>query len=426
MTQPTENVGSITLTANNAKKFANRLKKTLQEENINFKTAKCYDILAKTFGTSNWHELSQHLTPISNNDSAPIINHGLTPTSTNNLSNSLLNASNCHSIFDLAWVEFIFMTNQICEDLKIDPLARDTIKYILEIVRDRNKSHSAILWDKLDTIFSDSFDFNKWIMRGPSEKYLTLETNVPLELQGKINKHLKLVFQTHNFNSYEIVKFFEFLSFLKTENFWLSKKNYVLEINEAIEYDSSRGEFNYNHNSSPYDFLSNLLHCKNEIRKCSREDFSFHELIIAFYIKGPSFIRQDYSKNLRLNLIETLFKDINFSAYLLNFMHYSFTNEIMLSQRDNDLHYITCKMNFFPETPQKLMDDLFNFIATLEGNPDSRKFIVTVYLNENSHYINKDPDFYTEKLQEAFSKSVVFGGDFVGVIFDRWQYVVEG
>lgn len=66
--QPTTDV-DIALNKKNVKKFAQRLKRSLAQKNIQLKLNECYELLAHTVGVSNWHELSQLLDKPSQNSS---------------------------------------------------------------------------------------------------------------------------------------------------------------------------------------------------------------------------------------------------------------------------------------------------------------------------------------------------------------------
>lgn len=327
----------IVLTNDNAKKFATRLKKTLKENSIDFKTSKCYDILAKTFGSSNWHELSQHL----NNTQ---LEKNLTPQPQNN-DNSKLN-----SIFDLPWVEFKYMVSKMTTNLEFDFHTKEFLDVLLDILHE-NQQKSEIYWDKLiEFLDSSERSFRSDIEFMPVHQYTT-ELN-PTLTSEQVDKHIKKVAKAGNsvggykvkFSAEKIESFFNMLRFLKNENFILRDLNTNFAVSEVLQIKDGIYK-------SDYYFVNSLLHLadvNNEHITYNNNFYkklSFHDLIVQLYARESMLnylyiaeknLLPEYAKKIAVEL----FENHKFIAYLCSHLKTYVYNSIKVTNETKLTHYI--------------------------------------------------------------------------------------
>lgn len=263
----------IVLTNENAKKFATRLKKTLKENSIDFKTSKCYDILAKTFGSSNWHELSQHL-------------------SNDNTSEKMLEKTQhddkLNSIFDLPWVEFKYIMSKIATHLDFDFYTKEFLDILLDILHE-NQPRSEIYWEKLNEFLQNTErNFRNEIECVPVHDYTTVLN--PTLSKEQFEKFHKRIIKSGSSEGYfrirfspeKIEGFFYMLEFLKNENFILRDMHTNFNVSEVLQYTE-------NTYSSNYPFISTLIRLADinndyiQYNPNYYKKLTFHDLIINLY-----------------------------------------------------------------------------------------------------------------------------------------------
>lgn len=406
----------ITLNNDNAKKFATRLKKTLKEENIDFKTSKCYDILAKTFGSSNWHELSQHLNSAS--IQAPTTERALL--SQNSQTNSTMN-----SIFDLPWIEFKYIISKMTDQLGFDFHTKEFLDILLDIVH-TNQPKSEIYWEKINEFLDSGDKYFRNIEGVPIYNY-TAYLNPSLngqEVESFINRVIKCSGRDFDyrpkFKPEHIESFFYMLRFLKEENFILRDKHTAFSTNNILQYE--RDEY-----KSDHEFISILIHLadiNNNSVRYSRNTFktlSFHDLIIQLYSRTNmlNHISQDSDKLLQKYtkyIAEELFKNYNFIAYLCSHLKSYVHNNIIFKKNEDSLeneYVIEYYLNYTPhglilkhEIENWDIDFLTNTLHTKiksENSDNPINIRIQFNLNKNSPVIHSKTinylnDYLHEKL----------------------------
>lgn len=406
----------ITLNSDNVKKFATRLKKTLKEENIDFKTSKCYDILAKTLGSSNWHELSQHLS--SNN----AINYE--HKESKNVVDTT-NAVKLNSIFDLPWVEFKYIVSKITDYLNFDFHTKEFLEILLDIVH-TNQPKSEIYWDKINEFLDNSERNFRTDVEGVAVADYTICLNPSLnesERKILIDRVIKCggggYYYRAKFSPEKIESFFYMLRFIKEENFLLRDKHTIFAASDVLQFENGRYK-------SEYEFVNALIKLADinnqslNYNKNAYRTLSFHDLIIQLFSRTNmlSHITEDsetllakYTKY----IAEDLFKNHKFISYLCGNMKKYIHNTISFSVQDKNLGnnnsvskecILNYKFNFIPHFAIfKHEIDNLNLSNLPHGlinkNEIVNNIIVEIIFNNNDNiYYEKYKQVFLDKIQE--------------------------
>lgn len=351
----------IVLTQDNSKKFATRLRKTLKENSIDFKTSKCYDILAKTFGSSNWHELSQHL---QSQELTNINAEKKTPQKDNN-ENTKLN-----SIFDLPWVEFKYVVSKIATNLDFDFHTKEFLDILLDIVHE-NQPRSEIYWEKLDEFLdSPEKNFRTDLDHIPIYDYTVILNPTLTQLQQE--NYIKKVAKSGHLNGYyrirfspeKIETFFNMLRFLKNENFVLRDVNTNFAVSEVLQFSN-------NEYFSDYPFINMLIRLADinndyiEYNKNYDKKLTFHDLIIHMYSRTSllNHVRRQHELTYEVkNFTTEIFTNNEFISYLLSHFKVYVKNYFTLKLEQT-------KMDFGPTYPDGVTENINVIEYNLEYVP---------------------------------------------------------
>lgn len=338
----------IKLTSENAKKFVSRLKNALKKENAELKTTQCYEILAKTFGSSNWHELIQHLEKTPENE----INH----------------TRKLHAIFDLHWIEFQYLVSDICKTLAFNTLSTDIVIALLEIIKDRQYTETSSYLDPLllDKLLND-FNLSSFLGKQgyPLKHYHKVNATLGKEIEQKIDKIFMIMFDSdlryteEKIQINEIVKLMEMLKFIDKTNFIVKQHNHSFQINEVVEVSRFSGA------TSQYPLVSSIIDVSKNI---DIKFLSLHDILISLFLKKN---RIECSvENYNKSIIKPMFENPEFCAYLFNQLRNSVENKYIINE---NLHkkILTIELNFMVE-----FDDIMSNINEIYKDDNEFNMIV--------------------------------------------------
>lgn len=399
MTNTTDKVAGITLTADNAKKFANRLKSTLKNENIEFKTSKCYDILAKTFGSSNWHELNQHLMSKDTLEiKQPIsMSENTLPTLPKNQTLHLT------SLFNMNWPEFKHLVGNLCDTLNFDLLHRETVECILEMTH-YGLDKSFLDWSKIEQILLPESKFIEWLeptQLFPDQSLFHFFPDIDIELaKSCLENFKKIIYSKKTFDYDKIFRFIHLLQFLNNNNVILKMDNISFIPNNVLNLTPHK------RNDSFFPFINDIIYLADSVND---NTVTFHELIIILFSK-TSLLQANHEFNdirsvykYRSSIAKELFDNYKFVSYLLNNLNQYVNNHystVVTSINDSTHILLEIILNYYPKN-----NELYQHILKIKNDfmHSQNNFNITFILNINSSAIAYIDSNHTHDLETSFS-----------------------
>jgi hypothetical protein len=279
-------VSGITLTRENASRFANRLKKSLKTEGIVLPLNRCHEHLAQTFGASTWHELNENL----KKDEQRALEQ-MVPVDT-------VVSENSPSLMNLEWVEFEYVINRMLNSFAKSPNEIDinAIWYILKMNRNFDNPLVDLDWDSLskqDNEYNDMVDRLYWVAEENiaisdllSKKYAD---TVPMKIQSDYKKFIRKG-KLLNLNYIR-----EVLVFLK----WLFKNNLMLYryenedmLREIVSFKQIENQI---YLESTYPFLNRWCYGYSLISlrlKKEQQNLNLHQAIIRAFLHDEDNTRE--------------------------------------------------------------------------------------------------------------------------------------
>lgn len=441
MSKETSNDSNITLTKHNAKKFASRLKKTLKTENVDFNTSKCYDILAQTFGSSNWHELSQHL-------DKPFISiiddwgfYDSQPQSSS-------------TIFSINWHEFNFLVTQMCKTLNINDITTELICAFLEIFKDKqyNEHHSFLNYQSIHTLLDEQNLIINWLVHESLGKDINVVLN-SLFVENVSIQSLNINLDRKNINTFEkilnseqrskesfdpdaVFSFFKLLLFLNDNNPVIKKAFHTFVPNDIILYPEKLSFLSFDCPfTSDHPFISHLLQLAFPLPVS--KDISFHEIFIYLFSR-TNYLLENHKKfgsqfmdlkNYQAQILKPMYTHSTFCQYLLNNLHLAIVNTLTqhsFNESNTDFHTISIDLHFIPNSRELKhmllrLNDMIQLIPNNNNhtslaifkknvrktakNPHHGNCKKTVLLQFNIHSDSNIPNQYTH--EEYFFQSLL-------------------